>query len=163
MRRHPRARHEHALVLRLPEVVRVGRAAARRLARVDVEGEERAALPVLLREAAAGRAVAEPPHAPGLAEVMIQGAGLLGHDDHVLDVLPPPGTAPARRQGGQRIEREARAERESGGEQLATRETRIAPAHRRYSPPHGTTSNARETRTGTNERPSSRAQPSAIR
>src|SRR5215510_5129914 len=108
------AGNKNALVLHLPEVVRVGRAAARRLARVDVEGEERAALPVLLREAAAGRAIAEPAHASELAEVMIEGAVLLDHDDDVLDVRQPPGTAPGRRQGGQRIEREARTERESG-------------------------------------------------
>src|SRR5262249_61805882 len=106
MRRHARAGCEHALVLRLPEVVRVGRAAARRLARVDVEGEERAALPVLLREAAAGPAIAEPAHASELAEVMIEGAVLLDPDDDVIDVRQRTGPAAGRRPGGPRTRRE---------------------------------------------------------
>src|SRR5262249_56820646 len=53
-----------------------------------------------------------------------------------VEVLGGSGRQRARGRRGRGMEWEARPERESGGEELATRDARIARAHRGYSPPH---------------------------
>ena len=121
VRGHPGARHEHALVLRTPEVDRVGRASATGPPRGDMERVDGAPLSVGLAQHTARRTVAKAADSAVPPEVVIEGAVLLDHDHDALDIAEPRGARPP----GERIEGEARADGKARGEELAAGESGV--------------------------------------